>query len=107
MLLGNDAIPKCQTLSNPIANIYHPMLTTFVAVKLRLSRCKANSIEGAANDVESLIKAWYSVSEIIEDAMDLQQKLAMETPFIEMELAFIKGKHKSFQHFWYTHLFRI
>ena len=68
------------------------MLTTFVAVKLRLSRCKANSI-GAANDVESLVKAWYSVSEIIEDAMDLQQKLGMEAPFIEMELALIKGKH--------------
>lgn len=68
------------------------MLIKFVAVKLRLGRCRANSIQGAANDVESLVQSWYSVNEIVQDAMDMQQKLAMEAPLIEMELAFIKGK---------------
>ena len=93
MYLGHDILTKPLTFDKPVKNIYHEMLRSFVAVKLRIGKCEAMKHTAIPPDTESISKFWFDIIEYLSDALDVQQNAAMESPSVEAEIIFIKGAY--------------
>ena len=78
----------------PLSNIYDPLLTHVVAMKLRIGKCLALEFESKVNDVDSCAQHLHNVNRILVESLDISQKLAKEVPVIDSEIAFIRGKKK-------------
>ncbi len=90
MHLGIDIIPSQMTVAKPLKNIYNNLLESLSAVKLRIGKCKATDA-GQHADAESRAKHWCDVNRCLDDALELQQLAAKESPSINVEIVFIKG----------------
>ena len=74
----------------PLANIYDPLLMHTVALQLRIAKCMTLEVEKASND--SGAQKLLHIDRMLQDSLQMYQKLAKEIPALETEILFIRGK---------------
>ena len=80
----------------PLANIYDPLLMHSVAIQLRIAKCLAIEVDSQTGDVNSCIQQLLQIDRLLQESLQIYQKLAMEVPTIKTEILFIKGKEELF-----------
>lgn len=91
VFLGNDVNSENGTILEPLSNIYDPLLVHVFAMKLRIGKCLALAAEEEAKDAEVCTKMLRKADGILQNVLEVSQKVAKEDPALTMEISFLIG----------------